>query len=83
MLKLMGATDAGEMLPSLLAQHLAPCLGTDPGAADQRSARRRPSEGLSYAGAAAADHPAAGAQGHADQSGRAAGATCRRCAIRR
>jgi hypothetical protein len=27
-LKLMGATYAGEMLPSLLAKHLAPCLGT-------------------------------------------------------
>ncbi|HEY3253601.1 MAG TPA: hypothetical protein VGJ91_06620, partial [Polyangiaceae bacterium] len=27
-LKLMGSTAAGEMLPSLLAKHLAPCLGT-------------------------------------------------------
>ena len=27
-LKLMGATYAGEMLPSLLAKQLAPCLGT-------------------------------------------------------
>ena len=27
-LKLMGATYEGEMLPSLLAKHLAPCLGT-------------------------------------------------------
>ena len=27
-LKLMGATEGGEMLPSLLSRHLAPCLGT-------------------------------------------------------
>jgi Protein of unknown function (DUF1501) len=50
-LKLMGATYAGEMLPSLLARNLAPCLGTiqtQPIAVGAAS----PSEGLSYNGAA-------------------------------
>jgi hypothetical protein len=50
-LKLMGATYAAEMLPSLLARQLASCLGTvqpQPIAIGASS----PSEGLSYQGAA-------------------------------
>lgn len=50
-LKLMGATYAAEMLPSLLARQLAACLGTvqpQPIAIGATS----PSEGLSYQGAA-------------------------------
>jgi hypothetical protein len=50
-LKLMGATYASEMLPSLLARQLASCLGTvqpQPIAIGASS----PSEGLSYRGAA-------------------------------
>jgi len=50
-LELMGATPAGEMLPSLLAQHLAPCLSTvqpQPISVGALS----PSEALSYDGAA-------------------------------
>jgi hypothetical protein len=50
-LKLMGATYNGEMLPSLLAKHMGPCLGTiqtQPIAVGAST----PSEGLSYAGAA-------------------------------
>jgi hypothetical protein len=49
-LQLMGATPAGEMLPSLLAKQLAPCLGTiqpQPIAVGALS----PSEALTYAGA--------------------------------
>ncbi len=49
-LKLMGVTAAGEMLPSLLARQLAPCLGTiqlQPISLGASS----PSEGLSYGGA--------------------------------
>jgi hypothetical protein len=50
-LKLMGATYASEMLPSLIARQLAACLGTvqpQPIAIGATS----PSEGLSYQGAA-------------------------------
>jgi hypothetical protein len=50
-LKLMGTTYAGEMLPSLLAKQLAPCLGTiqtQPISVGASS----PSEGLSFSGAA-------------------------------
>jgi hypothetical protein len=50
-LKLMGQTFADEMLPSLLAKQLAPCLGTvqtQPITVGASS----PSEGLSYAGQA-------------------------------
>jgi len=50
-LKLMGTTDAGEMLPSLLAKQLAPCLGsvqTQPITLGASS----PSEGLSFSGQA-------------------------------
>ena len=50
-LRLMGATAAGEMLPSLLAQQLAPCLGTiqtQPLCLGATS----PAEGLSFGGAA-------------------------------
>jgi hypothetical protein len=50
-LKLMGSTAANEMLPSLLAKQLAPCLGTvqtQPLALGATS----PSEGLSFAGQA-------------------------------
>jgi hypothetical protein len=50
-LKLMGATPAKEMLPSLLARELAPCLGTiqpQPISVGALS----PSEALRYAGAA-------------------------------
>jgi len=48
-LKLMGATDAGEMLPSLLAKHLAPCLGTIQTQPISIGATS-PSEALTYAG---------------------------------
>src|SRR5450755_488865 len=50
-LKLMGTTAAGEMLPSLLAKQLAPCLGTiqmQPLCLGATS----PAEGLSFGGAA-------------------------------
>jgi hypothetical protein len=50
-LKLMGATSAGEMLPSLLAKQLAPCLGTiqtEPLCLGATS----PAESLSFGGAA-------------------------------
>jgi hypothetical protein len=50
-LKLMGATYAGEMLPSLLAKELAPCLGTIQTQPISLGATS-PAEGLSYAGAA-------------------------------
>ena len=49
-LKLMGTTDAGEMLPSLLARYLAPCLGTIQTQPISVGATT-PAEGLSYAGA--------------------------------
>ncbi len=50
-LRLMGATQAREMLPSLLAKHLAPCLGTiQPQPISLGAAT--PSEALSYGGAA-------------------------------
>jgi hypothetical protein len=50
-LELMGATQAGEMLPSLLAKQLAPCLGTiqpQPISVGALS----PSEALTFGGAA-------------------------------
>jgi len=50
-LELMGATQAGEMLPSLLSRQLAPCLGTiqpQPISVGALS----PSEALTYGGAA-------------------------------
>ncbi len=50
-LKLMGVTNAGEMLPSLLAQQLAPCLGTIQSQPISVGATT-PAEGLSYGGAA-------------------------------
>jgi hypothetical protein len=50
-LKLMGATYAGEMLPSLLARELAPCLGTIQSQPISVGATS-PAEGLSYGGAA-------------------------------
>jgi hypothetical protein len=50
-LKLMGATYAGEMLPSLLAKQLAPCLGTIQTQPLSLGATS-PSEGLSFGGAA-------------------------------
>ena len=50
-LKLMGVTNAGEMLPSLLAQQLAPCLGTIQSQPISVGATS-PAEGLSYGGAA-------------------------------
>jgi hypothetical protein len=49
-LKLMGLTAAGEMLPSLLARQLAPCLGTIQSQPICMGATT-PSEGISYAGA--------------------------------
>jgi Protein of unknown function (DUF1501) len=49
-LKLMGATAAGEMLPSLLATQLAPCLGTIQSQPICMGAST-PSEGISYGGA--------------------------------
>jgi len=50
-LKLMGSTYADEMLPSLLARQLAPCLGTIQAQPITLGAAS-PSEGLSYAGQA-------------------------------
>ena len=50
-LELMGATYAGEMLPSILARQLAPCLGTIQAQPISLGATS-PAEGLSYAGAA-------------------------------
>ena len=49
-LQLMGATAAGEMLPSLLAKQLAPCLGTIQTQPISLGAST-PAEGLSYSGA--------------------------------
>jgi Protein of unknown function (DUF1501) len=48
-LKLMGTTNGSEMLPSLLAKQLAPCLGTIQAQPISLGAST-PSEGLSYAG---------------------------------
>jgi len=50
-LKLMGMTAAGEMLPSLLAKQLAPCLGTVQAQPITLGATS-PSEGLSFSGQA-------------------------------
>jgi hypothetical protein len=50
-LELMGATQAGEMLPSLLAKQLAPCLGTIQAQPISVGATS-PSEALNYGGAA-------------------------------
>jgi hypothetical protein len=50
-LELMGATKAGEMLPSLLAKQLATCLGTIQSQPISLGATT-PAEGLSYDGAA-------------------------------
>lgn len=50
-LKLMGATAAAEMLPSILARQLAPCLGTVQAQPITLGASS-PSEGLSFAGQA-------------------------------
>jgi hypothetical protein len=50
-LKLMGTTQAGEMLPSLLAKQLAPCLGTIQSEPLCIGATT-PAEGLSFGGAA-------------------------------
>jgi hypothetical protein len=50
-LKLMGTTYAGEMLPSVLAKQLAPCLATIQAQPISLGATS-PSEGLSYGGAA-------------------------------
>jgi hypothetical protein len=50
-LRLMGATQANEMFPSVLAKHLAPCLGTIQPQPISVGALT-PSESLSYAGAA-------------------------------
>jgi hypothetical protein len=50
-LKLMGSTLAGEMLPSLLAKQLAPCLGTIQSEPLCIGATT-PAEGLSFGGAA-------------------------------
>jgi hypothetical protein len=47
----MGATSAGEMLPSLLAKQVAPCLGTIQTQPISVGATT-PAEGLSYSGAA-------------------------------
>jgi hypothetical protein len=49
-LKLMGATYLGEMLPSLLAKQLAPCLGTIQSQPISLGATT-PAEGLSFGGA--------------------------------
>jgi len=50
-LKLMGVTNAGEMLPSLLAKALAPCLGTIQ-AEPLCLGASTPAESLSFGGAA-------------------------------
>jgi hypothetical protein len=50
-LKLMGAIEAGEMLPSLLAKQLAPCMGTVQSQPITLGAST-PSEGLSFTGQA-------------------------------
>jgi hypothetical protein len=50
-LKLMGTTDAGEMLPSMLARYLAPCLGTIQSQPISLGASS-PSEGLTFGGQA-------------------------------
>jgi hypothetical protein len=50
-LKLMGVIGAGEMLPSLLARYLAPCLNTIQSQPISIGATT-PAEGLSYGGAA-------------------------------
>jgi hypothetical protein len=50
-LRLMGVTQAGEMLPSLLAKQLAPCLGTIQ-AQPLVLGASSPSEALSYGGQA-------------------------------
>lgn len=50
-LKLMGTTSAGEMLPSILAKHLAPCLGTIQSQPISLGASS-PSEGLTFGGQA-------------------------------
>ena len=50
-LKLMGAAMAGEMLPSILARELAPCLGTVQSQPISLGATS-PSEGLTYGGQA-------------------------------
>jgi hypothetical protein len=50
-LQLMGATQAGEMLPSMLARQLAPCLGTIQPQPISVGALT-PSEALTYGGAA-------------------------------
>jgi hypothetical protein len=50
-LELMGATSAGEMLPSLLAKQVAPCLGTIQTQPISVGATT-PAEGLSFGGAA-------------------------------
>ena len=50
-LRLMGTTQADEMLPSLLAKQLAPCLGTVQAQPITLGASS-PSEGLSFAGQA-------------------------------
>src|SRR4051794_24178037 len=50
-LQLMGRTYAGEMLPSLLAKQLAPCLGTIQ-AQPLCLGATTPAEGLSFAGSA-------------------------------
>ncbi|HLK93356.1 MAG TPA: DUF1501 domain-containing protein [Polyangia bacterium] len=49
-LKLMGVTASGEMLPSLLARELAPCLGTIQAQPICMGATS-PSEGISFGGA--------------------------------
>ncbi len=50
-LSLMGTTSAGEMLPSILAKHLAPCLGTIQSQPISLGASS-PSEGLTFGGQA-------------------------------
>ena len=50
-LKLMGGTYGGEMLPSILAKHMAPCLGTIQSQPITIGATS-PAEGLSFNGAA-------------------------------
>ena len=56
-LKLMGATNAGEMLPSLLAKRLAPCLGTIQSQPISLGATN-PSEALTFGGQALPAIPA-------------------------
>ncbi len=81
-LKLMGSTYGGEMLPSLLAQQLAPCLGTIQSQPITLGATS-PAEEPVVQRRRAAHHPGARAQVDAHGTRRGRSRTCSRCASRR